>query len=129
LDHEGDPRTSGGTVDIGADEFHKHFYYAGLPFPGAEITGRFVDQPGTSPVGFWFGSGIMDPPWHSLMYGDWYLEPPWLFIGPLGSIPADGVMDIPAEIPATPPAPYDVYTQGFIGDSFTNLTIIRIMNM
>jgi hypothetical protein len=86
-----------------------------------------VDVPGTAPVGFWFGMGVLDPPWHSNAYGDWYLEPPHLFVGPLGAIPSDGVMDLPAGLPASPPAPYELYLQAFIGDGFTNLLTIRVL--
>ncbi|MFH2002027.1 MAG: exo-alpha-sialidase, partial [Planctomycetota bacterium] len=108
-DHEGDPRIVNGIVDMGADEFHKRFYYAGYPYPGYTITGRLVGVPGTTPVGFWFGGGVLNPPMHSGMYGDFFLMEPWIFFGPFGSIPADGVIDLPTVVPASPAPPYDLY--------------------
>lgn len=127
-DFEGDPRTAFGDADMGADEFHRHFYYNGKPYPNGHIRACLVDVPGSNPVGFWFGAGISDPPYHHPVWGNWYLLPPYIFLGPFGSIPADGVMELDADIPATPPAPYEAYLQAYIGGKFTNLMILRIVN-
>jgi parallel beta-helix repeat protein len=129
FDFEGDPRKTDGTADMGADEFHKRFYYHGEPYPGYSITGRIVGVPGSAPVGFWMGLGVLEIKWYSPMYGTWYLAPPFLFSGLLGPIPADGVMDLPAPVPGTPPAPYELYLQAFIGDAFSNLLTLRILVM
>ncbi|MFH2001750.1 MAG: right-handed parallel beta-helix repeat-containing protein [Planctomycetota bacterium] len=126
-DFEGDPRIAFGHADIGADEFHRHFYYDGKPYPNGFVNARLIDVPGSSPVGFWFGAGISDPPYHHPLWGDWYLTPPYIFIGPFGAIPANGVLDIYADVPAAPPAPYEAYLQAYIAGKFTNLMILRII--
>jgi len=44
-------------------------------------------------------------------------------------IPANGVLVLPATIPATPPAPYDLPMQALIGmnpDSLTNLWLLEV---
>jgi hypothetical protein len=44
-------------------------------------------------------------------------------------IPGDGVLVLPATIPATPPAPYDLPMQALIGlnpDSLTNLFVLEV---
>ena|GEM_PF-3396170 len=50
-DFESDPRTAGGIVDIGADEFHAHLYAMGDFVPGGlidvRITGHDAGHPGT----------------------------------------------------------------------------------
>jgi hypothetical protein len=125
-DHESDPRMDGdGIYDIGADEFFKHFYYKGDAVPAATVMGRLVDVPGTNPIGVWFGNGVFDPPIPT-QWGDFYIMPPFIFVGPLGAIPTDGVMDLPGELPLDPPAPYDVPIQALVGDGFTNLLLMRV---
>ena len=57
-DYEGDPRTEDASIDIGADEFHKHFYYKGDATPEGKVRARLVDVPGSAPVG---GAGRRAP--------------------------------------------------------------------
>ncbi|MFH1998641.1 MAG: hypothetical protein ABIK28_03125 [Planctomycetota bacterium] len=47
---EGNPWIAYGFVDMGADEFHPHFYCTGDFRPEGEIQGKFVGLPGTGSV-------------------------------------------------------------------------------
>lgn len=125
-DFEGDDRKTFGQTDMGADEFAVRFYYSGKPRPGGSIYGNLVGIPGTSPVGFWVGSGVREVPYFFPAYGNFWLKPPLLFSGFLGAIPADGVMSIYVDIPASPPAPYEIPLQALIGTELSNLLILRI---
>ena len=53
--------TGNGWVDMGADEFHCHLYWVGDAVPGVTVQGKLVGEPGTSQVGLWLGSGVLDP--------------------------------------------------------------------
>jgi hypothetical protein len=48
---------------------------------------------------------------------------------PLVPIPGDGILVLPATIPGTPSAPYDLPMQALIGlesDSLTNLCVLEV---
>ncbi|MHC4946318.1 MAG: right-handed parallel beta-helix repeat-containing protein [Planctomycetota bacterium] len=116
-----------GNVDMGADEFYTHLYCTGDFTPGGDIEGKLIGLPGTSPVGLFLGSGVLEPP-VSTMWGNFYLEPPY-FPFLLVPIPGDGILVLLATIPVTPPAPYDLPMQALIGDnpdSLTNLCVLEV---
>jgi parallel beta-helix repeat protein len=124
VDFDGNPRSAYGAVDIGADEFSTHFYYTGNPTPGGNIVGKLVGLPGTAQVGLFIGSGQLVPPMPT-MWGLFHLLAPWwLFVLP--PIPANGIMNLPATLPAAPPPPYDLYMQAIIGNELTDLLVIKV---
>jgi len=123
-DFEGDPRISQEVTDMGADEYHTHLYCIGDFSPGGFVEGKFIGTPGTFPVALFIGSGVMDPPLHH-MWGDFYLEWPWMLL-PLFPIPPEGVLVVSDTLPGSPAGPYDIPLQALIGESFTNLFVLEI---
>jgi hypothetical protein len=73
------------------------------------------------------GADVLEPPLPTV-WGYFHLQSPWLLI-PLVPIPANGVLVLPATIPASPSAPYDLPMQALIGlqpDSLTNLFVLEV---
>ncbi|MHC4945102.1 MAG: right-handed parallel beta-helix repeat-containing protein [Planctomycetota bacterium] len=121
-DHRGYP-----DPDIGADEFHNHLYLMGESVPGGEVAANVIGNPGTSPVALMIGTGILQTP-HVTPWGLFHLAEPWNLV-PLPSMPAQGLLSLPATIPLEPPAPYDIPMQALIGlypGSLTNLGVLEI---
>jgi hypothetical protein len=126
-DFEGDPRVAHGIADMGVDEFYTHLYVTGLFSAGGSITGKLVGLPGTAFVMLFLGSGVLETPLNTA-WGSFHLQSPW-FAFLLPAIPPDGIMALPAVVPASPPAPYDLPMQALIGldpDSLTNLYVLEI---
>jgi hypothetical protein len=126
-DFEGDPRKAHLRTDMGADEFYTHLYVTGDVVPGGSVKGNLVGLPGTSPVGLFFGTGVLLSPVNT-MWGAFHLQGP-LLLFPLVPIPGTGVLELPATLPVTPPAPYDIPMQALIGLNADSLSNLHVMNV
>jgi hypothetical protein len=85
---------------MGADEFHTHLYHSGAVVPGFPIDVKVAGDPVTAPVTLALGTGIQDPP-QQTPYGLLHLVLPPVRTFNLGVIPSDGVLVLPATVPAT----------------------------
>jgi hypothetical protein len=125
MDFEWDDRKAYGNPDMGADEFHQHLYVMGDVTPGGNVEVKFVGFPGSTPVGLFIGTGVLDMPVAS-KWGLWYLKFP--VMGPivLAPIPASGIEVLHAALPVTPAGPYMVPLQAMVGSDLTNLFMMEV---
>lgn len=125
LDFEDDPRLVGEVPDMGADEFHIHLYYEQGPKPGQTAKGFYVGDPMTDPVVLLLGSDVLETA-HSTPYGLFYLAPPLVIFGYVGTIPTDGILKHSVDIPLWFPAPAEIFLQALVGDELTNLYVLKV---
>ncbi|MFH2003101.1 MAG: hypothetical protein ABIK28_25775, partial [Planctomycetota bacterium] len=59
-------------------------------------------------------------------WGKFFLEAPFVMLGPLGTISTLGVIKLPSELPRNPPAPYDIQMQALVGAKLTNSCAIEV---
>jgi hypothetical protein len=106
--------------EIGADEFHTHFYIRGRIILGEKATGVVVGWPYTNPVVGITGTGLRRDPMHTL-YGDFWLRPPWNQRVHFLPIPDNGVKEIERIITNTLTIGTEVPIQFLVGTELTNL--------
>lgn len=113
-------------ADNPVDEFETGLFYDGDAQTGNGVDIRLLGPSGASPVALWIGSGILDTPLSS-KWGNWYLEFP--VYGPIvfAPIPAGNELTFSVMIPAAPSGPYEVPVQAFIGNEFTNPSVISVL--
>jgi len=129
IDFEGDPRSAGDNVDIGADEFHVHLYSLGEVIPGESIMINFVGERG-EPVTLAQGGAILDPPF-PIPHGDLFIWPianSWF----IGTVPGNGIKSLTATVPAVwvPGEEYPFQAHvGAWGDPDTLLTNLLVLDV
>jgi len=124
-DFEDDPRIANDYIDMGADEFYTHLYYTGNATPGGSIGLNFIGVPNTTTVILWVGAVILDPPYHSKKYGNFYIQPPFFQIPLVFIIPPTGILSVPYKFAANFPV-IDIPMQAMIGNKLTNLCVIPL---
>jgi len=123
IDFEGDSRTGlFAYPDIGADEFHTHFYISGPVVSGSSARGVIVGWPKTNPVLLLSGSGVCAAP-HGTPYGDFWLLPPWNGRAHFNAMPDNGVRIIDRIVNASFPPGTEIPFQALVGTELSNLWI------
>ena len=125
-DFEGDPRTGlFAFPDIGADEFHTHFYVNGTVSNGSNATGVIIGWPKTNPVMLISGSGVLPNP-DSTPYGDFWLMPPWEHRVHFNAMPDNGVRLIDRVVSTGLPPGSQIPFQALVGTELSNLWVVEI---
>jgi len=125
-DFEGDPRTGlFAFPDIGADEFHTHFYVNGIVSSGSNATGVIIGWPKTNPVMLISGSEILPTP-DPTPYGDLWLMPPWEHRVHFNPMPDNGVRIIDRVISTGLPPGTQIPFQALVGTELSNLWVVDI---
>ena len=122
-DFEGDPRISGPLADMGADEVHPHLYVTGSFTPGAAVQVKCAGLP-ASLAALFFGSGARTTPVPTIA-GDLFLQAPIFGVG-LPPIPGNGLLAVPATIPATITPPASFYIRALVDLTLTNLFVVEV---
>jgi len=72
------------------------------------------------------GSGLLDPPFHSKKFGDWFLQPPLLLNKNFGSInSASGVLTFIYHLDLNFPSIH-IPMQALVGKKLTNLYVLKV---
>ena len=125
IDFEGDPRTGlFAFPDIGADEFHTHFYVNGAVSTGGSATGVIIGWPKTNPVLIISGSGVLPTPDHT-PFGDFWLLPPWNHRVHFNPMPDNGVRLIDRVVSTGLPPGTKIPLQALVGTDLSNLWIVE----
>jgi len=125
-DFEGDPRIGlFAFPDIGADEFHTHFYVNGTVSNGSSARGVIIGWPKTNPVMLISGSGVLPTP-DFTPFGDFWLLPPWDHRVHFNSMPDTGVLIIDRVVATGLPPGTQVPFQALVGTELSNLWVVEI---